>query len=385
MASPEGNNFKRYILPVALGIGALVGGKQPETVPDTPVTPVAQKEKVPQKPISFEALKDIFRVEIQIPGENVVIHIDQRHNDSRSLARTERGPGGIDKIIESQKAVERAIRLLMEQRGMREFFVETVTPANEKLFNGISQQIQSFKNSIEAKDVKTLLDAIDFMEKTRESFKTDETKHDLDRGLYSYFLLKQVREILTAASRGHLPLQDSAFAHLNQLQSDLEQDPNIRGDRIYVWGAPFKMMIDGEITLLAAEDPQLNDQLLRLYAAIDATDPNDRERLASLRSQVLRVQNLREDAIIDFIKKYLEQHPEQKEVVVILGGGHYLVGNLKNGLGHIKLSNIADDEFTKKLKKDPRYYIADLRDEADIKVLERKNNMPSEEQPKEQR
>ena len=372
---PKKSGLRRFMLPAVLGIGAFISSKIPEDAPHVhePLKQLVEKE------LSFDSLKDVFRPEVQIQGDRVIIQVDQWHHKDSSKAKSELSAGGIQKIIESQKNVEKAIRFFIEKHGIRDFFVETINAENQLLFDRLVQDIQHFNEDISAGVSERMVNYIGAMADLRETFKTDPTKSDLDRGTIADFMLCRVNDLLTAQHQGKIRLTTVEAEKLEKLRSDLEQDPMIANDMSYLWGAPYRMLARGEITFHRVEDESLAARIRTLMNQLESLDAiqlktqTDKEKIAALEADLLKTQNLREDAMVRFMLKYLQEHPDCKAAIVVLGGSHFLKGNLRaqeavgntQDIGLIKLYNLADERFLETISKNPRYIIPDLRDEAD--------------------
>ncbi len=363
--------LRRFVLPAILGAAALVSGRERGEIDESSEKKSAHEPVLLDKQLdfSFSSIKNIVTVEHERLGERPIVQFDQWHEKDGSLELTMRELGGIDVVINSQKDLAQEMRYAVEHFKNRTFLVESVTKEAQEMFDTLKSDILMIRSAIDKRmiDGAKLLEYFEIRYGDWQVLNPSKRTFDRDRGQFGYFLLCRLNDIRKGAEEGKVVLNSEQAARLEQMRSTIETNPMVRGDMPYLWGGWYMLFAHGEIDVQYVDDAKAMADVWEAMRAFDDVDPSDTKKIAEIKREVIRLQNIREDKMLKIILEYAKMHPDLSALFVILGRGHFLKGNLMetgapNAL--IKLRQRVTDGPAKELAEKGIFGI-DLSDEKD--------------------
>jgi hypothetical protein len=223
-----------------------------------------QAEKISLEDPNVSKIADQLKIvvpkteaQVRVKSQNqYIVHILQVHQYDNSFNDTkqiydENVEGGFQSLISSQKEIEKILLELSDKNDSKDVFIEGLTTED---INVLDKRIVLFseRSGNDLTDFDKLVTKYEHYKEHREDIE------DALRAFFIYAILQSADKILASENLN----KDSAdFKQMLQKRNEIADNPMIKGDNIYVWGAERKLWIEGKITVKAAEAQSIEDQL----------------------------------------------------------------------------------------------------------------------------
>jgi len=318
-------------------------------------------ELVEHRKLDLKELSEKFKSEIQIPHEKrSIVHIGQIHGADTIQETQEKID--IKEAISNQKGLEELLLFLSKNYQLRNFYAEGLVEGQLQLIGAVKNEINSIRKDEERLPPETWNRLLNLY----TSADLEKVKSEMPERYRAYVIYLSKCEFdkeINSLDNEYRRYEDEKekpsekYGKLFQIWSEkgvnsqkvfdnLEKQKNIianheliQGDRVYIWGAPMKLYLEGKINLIPAETLEANQQAFTPYPGSEITftkeqlkDPKERERFEKLLEERKEIQearhNIREDAAIDIITSSPDFQTQQF-IPLIYGVGHNFKDNVE--------------------------------------------------------
>jgi hypothetical protein len=314
MPSPDQNPFRRYILPVALGIGALVGGKSPEK-PEIP----PQHETESKEPFHFELgpLAQQFELQEQVIGRHTILFFTQMHPGFSM--ENDKETGAQPFIIQSQKEIEQLVLYAKGKYGCTTIFVEGYDEGDGSAVPSIFSQLDAwdrdFDRAVAGRDIRGAEKLLTDLLQHYNSILAKQPEKVNVHSLLAYFLKKRAAKLEPLT--GDTSLTDTL---INLKFGDLE---TVYG----ALGAPGKLFVDG-FKIRSADNFAARMSSLEMHKHAPGQEA-PAEVKEKFHKDLYALNKIREDAVVRTMNDWMTANNEIKAIYVG-GRSHDLRSNVKD-------------------------------------------------------
>jgi len=343
-----------------LGFLGVSGGVLPK--PKYEYQPPTKKyELVEHRRFELKELSDKFKSEAQIRNkERSIVHIGQVHG-GESIDQSQEMVD-IKKLVSTQKNIEELMLFLAKDYKIKNFYTEGVLKEDLKFVDKIRNDISSLRENenkfppetwnkllnlatvINNKEIKSQ------MPDRHRAYVMYLTKCEFDKEISllngEYKNYKEGKEVASEKHKRMFELwekkgvdSESVFKSLESHRNRVGKDELIRGDNIYIWGAPMKLYLEEKVNIKAAETAEANKQAFEkypggeiLFTEEQLKDPEEKEKFQKILEERKKVfednLNIREDAAINIIINSPDFKSEQY-IPLIYGEGHDFKDNIE--------------------------------------------------------
>lgn len=286
-------------------------------------------ELVGDREIELGELSRKFTLKKEIDGKNpLILHIGQIHG-ADSIKETEAAID-LQKLVEHQKDLEKLMAELKEKYGLKQFFVEGIAPDVLELVRAVKEKTAA-PRSDSRKDVIEYNNNLSAMFHNIARVGSELTER---HKAYLLYALKTAAEQILNSSA--VESDKELTEGLKSIVENMKSNELISGDKMYVWGAPMKMYLEGKIDVIAAETTEANQEAFAPHTSEE--DRRNKERR----------HNIREDAALKIINQNTGRNRTMAPLVY--GVGHDFFDNVKaankyalsGGMGLLKIEPLSD-------------------------------------------
>lgn len=275
------------------------------------------------KPVTeFKGMPEGYDASVIIPNsERTLVYIEQKHGFS-SLQKLEDQGILAETIVAYQKQLEGLLLWLKNEKHIEVFSSEGV----------FAEELQLLHDIQESYDALTVpQERLDFLTTVAEKGAEDKQLSEKVRAWILYKISRNVQLALEKITPeiAQDPEQANYRSQLESTLRRIQESKFLKEDRIYAWGAPMKLFLDGKINIQAAESAQVHQETYDVSVTAKEMGVSDEEFLNRSPELTARIQalldkkwNNRQEKREAVAIEMTTSRPDQRYYPLVFGGAH---------------------------------------------------------------